>query len=218
MSSPAASKRGGDSHNTKNIRNFVEYESAMILSKNTMERDKLREKNLKEEKQKYDKTMKVRNDREKVWRKKTAKSPFAVDLVAEDERIQEENRIRSAEEENRRRVAEERRERAKNDIVLKALSEFSDLEALREEKRAIMEEEARLKALLSLEKVKTHGKTDRLAAERAQRQRRAAKGVYRRQEYRDSLDEVIKEESVALRKKNKLLPSSTHVPFPEHLA
>ena len=37
--SPAASKR---SHNTKNIRNFVEYESAMILSKNTMERDKVR--------------------------------------------------------------------------------------------------------------------------------------------------------------------------------
>ena len=105
--------------------------------------------------------MKVRTDREKTWRKKTSKSPFAVDLVAEDERIQEENRIRAAEEESRRRLAEERRERAKNDIVLKALSEFSDLEALREEKRAIMEEEARLKALLSLEKVKTHGKTDR---------------------------------------------------------
>lgn len=35
----------------------------------------------------------------------------------------------------RRRLAEERRDRAKNDIVLKALSEFSDLEALREEKR-----------------------------------------------------------------------------------
>lgn len=58
----------------------------------------------------------------------------------------------------------------------------------------------------------------RLAAERAQRQRRAAKGVYRRQEYRDSLDEVIKEESVALRKKNNLLPASALVPFPEHLA
>jgi hypothetical protein len=58
----------------------------------------------------------------------------------------------------------------------------------------------------------------RLAAERAQRQRRAAKGIYRRQEYRDSLDEVIKEESVALRKKNKLLPASALVPFPEHHA
>lgn len=76
--------------------------------------------------------------------------------------ILEETRIRSAEEESRRRQAEERRERAKNEIVLKALSEFSDLEALREEKRAIMEEEQRLKALLSLEKVKTHGKSDRL--------------------------------------------------------
>lgn len=42
-------------------------------------------------------------DREKVWRKKTAKSPFAVDLVAEDERIQEETRIRSTEEEVRDR-------------------------------------------------------------------------------------------------------------------
>ena len=81
--------------------------------------------------------------------------------MAEDERIQEESRIRSAEEESRRRQAEERRDRAKNALVLKALSEFSDLEALREEKRAIMEEEQRLKALLSLEKVKTHGKTDR---------------------------------------------------------
>lgn len=195
----------------------MEYESAMILSKNTMERDKLREKYLKEEKEKYEKTMKVRNEREKVWRKKTAKSPFAVDLVAEDERIQEETRIRSAEEEHRRRLAEARRESAKNDIVLKALSEFSDLEALRREKRAIMEEEQRLKALMSLEKIKTHGKTDRLAAERAQRQRRAAKGIYRRQEYRDSLDEVIQEESIALRKKNKLAPASQHVPFPEYI-
>ena len=48
-----------------------------------------------------DQTMKVRNERERMWRKKTSKSPFAVDLVAEDERIQEETRIRSAEEEVR---------------------------------------------------------------------------------------------------------------------
>jgi hypothetical protein len=41
------------------------------------------------------------------------------------------------------------------------LAEFSDLEALRREKRAIMEEEQRLKALLALEKAKTHGKADR---------------------------------------------------------
>lgn len=51
--------------------------------------------------------------------KKTSKSPFAVDLVAEDERITEENRIRVAEEETRKRDAYMRRENAKNEIVLK---------------------------------------------------------------------------------------------------
>ena len=45
--------------------------------------------------------------------------------------------------------------------IIQVLSEFSDLEALRQEKKAIMEEEQRLKALLALEKTKTHGKTDR---------------------------------------------------------
>ena len=58
----------------------------------------------------------------------------------------------------------------------------------------------------------------RLAAERAQRQRRAAKGVYRRQEYRDSLDQVVREEGVALRRKNNLRPAHETVPFPEHHA
>lgn len=96
-----------------------------------------------------------------TWKKKTHKSPFAVDLVAEDERIQEENRIRVAEEEARRKIAKSRMEKAKSEIILKALSEFSDLEALRQEKKLILEEEQRLKALLALEKTKTHGKADR---------------------------------------------------------
>jgi hypothetical protein len=55
----------------------------------------------------------------KKWEKKTAKSPFAVDLVAEGERITEENRIRLAEEEARKREALMQRENAKNEIILK---------------------------------------------------------------------------------------------------
>ena len=43
-----------------------------------------------------------------------------------------------------------------------ALSEPSDLEALRQEKRAIMMEEKRLKALLDLEKASAHRKADLL--------------------------------------------------------
>lgn len=47
-----------------------------------------------------------------------------------------------------------------------------------------MDEEQRLKALLSLEKVTVSGKADRLVAERAQHQRHAAKLEHRRTQYR----------------------------------
>ena len=89
---------------------------------------------------------------------------------------------------------------------------------MRREKRAIHEEEQRLKALLALEKTKGHGKKDRyadktqgqlndtcrLAAERAQRQRHEAKSLHRRQQYKDSLDAVLEEEAFALKKKHGL--------------
>lgn len=42
----------------------------------------------------------------------------------------------------------------------------------------------------------------RMAAERAQKQRQQAKLEYRRTLYRDSLDAVIEEESIALRRKH----------------
>lgn len=174
----------------------------MILQRNLLEREKTK-----------DKMYKVREDRDKVtqdsrekmtkkWLAKTIHSPFAVDLVAEDERTHEENTIRLREEMARQREIQNRREKAKSDIILKALSEFSDLEALRQEKKAILEEEQRLKALLALEKTAVHGKADRLAAERAMKQRKYAKAEVRRSAYEDSLDEVIREEDVALRNKH----------------
>lgn len=103
----------------------------------------------------------IKEGREKKWKKLTSASPFAVDLVAEDERISEEAEIRQAEEERKRKEFLQRRDQAKNEIVLKALAEFSDLEALRREKRAILEEEQRLKALLALEMANGRGKADR---------------------------------------------------------
>ena len=48
----------------------------------------------------------------------------------------------TAEEKEREYLLHTRKEKAKNDIILRALSEFSDLEALRKEKRAIVEEGA----------------------------------------------------------------------------
>lgn len=50
--------------------------------------------------------------------------------------------------------------------------------------------------------VSVTGKADRIIAERAQRQRKEAKLAHRRQVYKDSLDQVIEEERLALMRKH----------------
>lgn len=194
-------------------RNWVRKETAKILSKNLIEREKTKEEMFSTMKMREHIYAVDRNKRTDFWLKKTANSPFAVDLAAEAERINEENRIRLAEDNERRAILEGRKSKAKNDIVLRALSEFSDLEALRREKRAIIEEEQRLRALLALEKTTQNKKADRLAAMRAQKQRAEAKKDYRRQQYIDSLDQVLKEEEYNVKKRFDLLVDPKHPPF-----
>ena len=119
----------------------------------------------------------VKRVKERQWKKRMASSPFAVDLVAETERIDEENRVRLRQERRKARVALERKTRLKNTIIRKALTEATDLDTLRQEKRAIIAEERRLKSLLDLEKASAARKQDLLVrsrrASRSSTQRRA---------------------------------------------
>ena len=90
------------------------------------------------------------------------------------------------------------------------MSEFSDLEALRREKRAILEEERRLRALLALEKTNSVHKADRDAAKRALQRRHAAKAENRREVFRSQLEEAILEENAAYRRKHNLPVMTPH--------
>ena len=191
---------------------WVKKESANILLNNLRAREETKVALFSERSHRLEIVNKEREQRLGKWLNKTKTSPFAVDLVAEDERIYEENQIRMREERERRQNVEMRKGKAKNDIILKALREFRDLESLRREKRAIMEEEQRLRALLTLEKTTVDNKSDRLAAERAQRQRGAARGMHRRDAYKDSLDQIVAEESQALRRKHGL-PAEANAEF-----
>jgi len=135
---------------------------------------------------------------------KTTRSPFLVDLLAENERIDEENVVRLTEQAKRMRIFESRKEEAKNQIILRALQEASDLDALRKEKRIIMEEERRLKALLDIEKTKAHRKADRMAAARAERQRKSNKAEYRRAGNKEMLDDHRRREDNLLKLKHEV--------------
>lgn len=115
--------------------------------------------------------------------------PFHVNLVADNERLDEEHRLRMMERARRSRELEKRAKAAKSEVILKALTETPDLELLRREKRAIIDEEKRLKALLDLEKTNSHRKMDLLAARNAEKRRRQEKEEYRRRQRQQELHE-----------------------------
>eukprot|EP00753_Platysulcus_tardus_P000845 PLAT10746.3.p1 GENE.PLAT10746.3~~PLAT10746.3.p1 ORF type:complete len:613 (+),score=334.17 PLAT10746.3:159-1997(+) len=161
--------------------------SARLMSRRFAERDAVKAK-LEADRTRFRRSAaKLRRSHEHRWRKKLRKSPFRVDLLAEQERIDEENRVRLQAESRRARAVERRKERIKNEIILKALAETSDLEALREEKRLIQLEERRLKALLDYERASSHRKNMLYKAQKAEKHRLAEKAAARRKAFRDKV-------------------------------
>lgn len=98
---------------------WTAMETQKLAFKNWKEREKSKE-NMLEKRRESDMLLeRTRTERYQRWLKKTKSSPFAVDLLTEDEKIREESTIRFKEDEERRKNAEIRKEKIKNDIILK---------------------------------------------------------------------------------------------------
>eukprot|EP00903_Cladosiphon_okamuranus_P010065 g9539.t1 len=178
-------------------RAMARVESARIMSRRFIERDKVKNRISAQTKMYRRRLQESKHKKVQSWEKKTQSSPFLINLLAENERLDEENKVRLKEESRQARLREKRKEEAKNDIILQALTESSDLEALRREKRAIIEEERCLKALMDIEKSSGHRKAQMLAALRAEKQRHAAKADYRRRRFTEALEDHFEREAQA---------------------
>ena len=161
--------------------------AAHILSRKFANRDRAKAKLLESQEMERTRARAGREATRRRWKIRTQHSPFLVDLVAENERLDEENKVRLAAEARQVQLLDKQRVALKQQVIVRALREESDLDALRREKRAIVDEERRLKALLDLEKTQTRSKVDMQAAERAERQRTVAKNDLRRQKNIDRL-------------------------------
>ena len=120
---------------------------------------------------------------------KSKSSPFLVDLAKDVARIEKESTVRHKGSTRRRLVSSRQIEEAKNNLILQAFQEGNELEALRWEKRKILEEERRLKTLIEIEKTNAHRKQDRQAAQRAERKRRHVKLEIRLKINREKLED-----------------------------
>ena len=192
-------------------------ESARIMSKRFMERNEVKARIMRERQRTQKRLLQSKKRKEAQWRRKMERSPFMVDLIAENERIDEENRVRIEEETRREHLLRTRKEKIKNEIVLKALSEVSDLDALRREKRLIADEEKRLKALLIMEKANAHTKADLMAAQRAERQRKQVQAQYRRARLREETQMRRHLETELLREKLNAPPEEAFTEFSKTL-
>ena len=131
------------------------------------------------------------HNKHKSIQKMNNTSPFNVDLVAENERIEEENKVRLKDLSQKQINKQQKHHQIKNTILVRALEEANELEALRKEKRKILQEERRLKALMEIEKnrLKHDRRDNRMAAEIAVRQRRVAKSKFRQNLNKDLIDD-----------------------------
>ena len=170
-----------------------------ILAKKFAARDRVKAQLVEAQEMTRQRALTSRQEQKRRWQQKMQRSPFLVDLVAEHERLDEEQKVRIAAETRQAKLFEKQRCALQQQVIVRALREESDLDALRREKRAIVTEERRLKALLDLEKTRTRAKIDTQAAVRAERQRKAARGDLRRQKHNDQLRKRREQERDLLR-------------------
>lgn len=143
-------------------------ESTKIMSIRFAQRDAVKEEMLKNRTAYLGEMSNSRRERDERWTRKLQRSPFAVDLVAENQRIDEENRVRDHVELRKQKLMKARSREAHNAIFKRAVAESDELDLLRQEKRMLLENEKELKALRDVEK--SNARTAQILQERRRAQ------------------------------------------------
>merc|ERR1719393_1037141 len=139
-------------------------ESMKIMSVRFAQRDAVKSDNRRERQTYMDKMTASQRDRDERWCRKLQRSPFAVDLVAENQRIDEENRVRDHIEQRKQKLMHQRNREAHNAIFKRAVAESDELDVLRQEKRTLLHNEKLLTAMRDVER--SNARTAQILQER----------------------------------------------------
>lgn len=139
-------------------------ESTKIMSIRYAQRDAVKSDRQRERQLHQEKLLASARDRDERWSRKMQRSPFSIDLVAETQRIDEENRVRDHVEQRRQRLLAKHSREAHNSIFKRATAESDELDQLRTEKRLLLESERQLKALRDVER--SNARTAQILEER----------------------------------------------------
>merc|ERR1719316_1958020 len=143
-------------------------ESTRIMSFRFAQRDAVKEDTQRAAETYRRELLSSKYEREQRWIRKTTRSPFAVDLVAEDQRIDEENRVRTEIAQRKQKLLAARHNEAHNAIFKRAVAESDELEVLRREKRVLLRNERQLKAMRDVER--TNARTAQILSSKDKQQ------------------------------------------------
>eukprot|EP00397_Hematodinium_sp_SG-2012_P043833 GEMP01048816.1.p1 GENE.GEMP01048816.1~~GEMP01048816.1.p1 ORF type:complete len:264 (+),score=107.86 GEMP01048816.1:149-940(+) len=162
-------------------------ESTKIMSFRCVERDSVKCQMTRERQEYLEMVSQSKKERADRWTSKTSRSPFNVDLVAEHQRVDEENRVRTQLDMQKARLAAKREREAHNAIFKRALHTTDELDLLRREKRVLLENEKKLKALRDLEK--SNARSELVLHQRRQKH---LEFVKRKAEHDDAAQTLVK--------------------------
>ncbi|CAK0869324.1 unnamed protein product, partial [Prorocentrum cordatum] len=98
-------------------------ESTKIMSQRFAQRDAVKMETRREQRRLAEEFLKNQRARDERWSRKLQRSPFAVDLVAENQRIDEDNRVRDHVDQRRQRLMERQSREAHNSIFKRITAE-----------------------------------------------------------------------------------------------
>jgi hypothetical protein len=137
-------------HRLQELSMQARAESFQIHALRVAQREMIREKMAMEEYMHQRLKASIASQRKNRWQTKS--SPYQCDLVAENQRILEEMRVRSQLERRNKKLKSSHDQKALQAIFQDAVRGFDQLENLRAESRALQEHDKRLKALRDVEK------------------------------------------------------------------
>jgi len=115
-----------------------------------------------------EKLLAAQRDCEDRWSRRLQKSPFSVDLLADNQRIEEENHVRDYVAQQRLQLEARRNRKAHDSLFLQGPSQADELNQLRAEKRLLLENERQLRALRDVER--SNARTAQILQERRRQQ------------------------------------------------
>lgn len=129
-----------------------QQDTLRLFSLRAVQRDRIKAKNRAVLEDDYMTRKQHERERYKRWLSSTKRSPYSVDLVAEQQKTEEELAVRKMVDARRAKLQASHIQQATSAILNRAVARDTECENLRSEKRALVGQEKQLRAMRDVEK------------------------------------------------------------------